>query len=268
VADTQGLTIEDVVAAGRVLFGSGFRADGRGWRQDLKATYRRRALETHPDRACSVGRPEGELAAEFRRVAEAYVVLSGVASGPNPRAAAPRPAQPPRPTPRPSRQPPGPQGRRSPGRRAAGREARAPGAPQPSRQVHVESLPHRRLRFAEYLYYSGRVSWTAFADAVAWQRRQRPPVGRIAVEWGFLDREDVGRILEQRRARGAQAIPFGEFAARMGYLTSFQLLAVLGRQLRLQRRIGEFFVERGLLQPDELDALRARMWIHNARWRE
>ncbi len=54
----------------------------------------------------------------------------------------------------------------------------------------------------------------------------------------------------------------------MGYLTSFQLLAVLGRQLRLQRRIGEFFVERGLLQPDELDALRARMWIHNARWRE
>jgi hypothetical protein len=128
-------------------------------------------------------------------------------------------------------------------------------------------LPRRKLRFAEYLYYSGRVPWTAMVDAVAWQRRQRPPVGRIAVDWGFLAAEDVAEILEHRRASAAQRIPFGEFAVRLGYLTSFQLLALLGRQLRLQQRIGAWFVERGLLAEDEIDAIRLRIATHNARWR-
>jgi hypothetical protein len=134
--------------------------------------------------------------------------------------------------------------------------------------VHPEALPRRRLRFAEYLYYTGRVPWTAFVEAIAWQRAQRPPVGRIAVEWGFLEPEDVARILEERRAKNASTVPFGEFAVRLGYLTSFQVLAVLGRQLRLQRRIGEFFVERGMLGAEEIDDLRRRISRHNAKWKE
>jgi hypothetical protein len=250
----------DVAAAGRVLFGPGFRADGQTWRAQLKTTYRRRAMETHPDRAHLVGRPEGALAAEFRRVAEAYSLLSSAAaerSGPAPSpASAPRQARPPRPRPASSRAPPRPA------------PPRASAAPRARRVVDPEALPHRRLRLAEYLYYSGRVPFTAFVEAVAWQRRQRPPVGRIAVEWGFLDAEDVGRLLELRRVRAAQDVPLGEFAVRMGYLTSFQLLAVLGRQLRLQRRIGQFFVERGLLGAEELDEARVRMLRHNLRWRE
>src|SRR5512140_819108 len=84
------VTLDDVIAAGRVLFGPAFRPDGQGWRADLKTTYRRRALETHPDRARSMGRAEGDLAAEFRRVADAYRVLSQLAAGPV-RSAAARP---------------------------------------------------------------------------------------------------------------------------------------------------------------------------------
>jgi hypothetical protein len=105
-------------------------------------------------------------------------------------------------------------------------------------------------------------------EAIAWQRAQRPPVGRIAVEWGFLEPDDVARILEERRARSAGGVPFGEFAVRLGYLTSFQVLAVLGRQLRQQRRIGEFFVAQGLVEADEIDDLRRRLARHNARWKE
>jgi hypothetical protein len=134
--------------------------------------------------------------------------------------------------------------------------------------VGVDELPPRRLRFAEYLYYAGRVPWTAFVEAIAWQRRQRPAVGRIAVDWGFLEARDVAEILERRRVAAAQRIPFGEFAVRLGYLTSFQLLALLGRQLRLQQRIGAFFVERGYIAADEIDGLRWRIALHNARWRE
>jgi len=260
-------SLENLLAAGRVLFGPTFRADGQAWRADLKTTYRRRALETHPDRARAVGRSESDLSAEFRRVAEAYRVLSQLRAGPVP----------------PSGKAPSPPP--SAGRRAGRGASAAASVPEPDRRtgapaagpadapghrvrysVHPEALPRRRLRLAEYLYYSGRVPWTAWAESIAWQRRQRPPVGRIAVEWGFLEPDDVGRIMEERRVRSAQSIPFGEFAVRLGYLTSFQLLAVLGRQRRTQKRIGAYFVERGLLDPSEIDLVRARIQRHNARW--
>ena len=271
VADIREVSLEDLLAAGRVLFGPTFRADGQAWRADLKTTYRRRALETHPDRARAVGRSESDLSAEFRRVTEAYRVLSQLRAGPPPSS-------------RRSPSPPPAAGRRS-GRGASAAPFKGPGkgggrveprarttkrTEPPGHRVRypvsLETLPRRRLKLAEYLYYSGRVPFTAFAESIAWQRRQRPPVGRIAVEWGFLEADDVGRIMEERRVRCAQTIPFGEFAVRLGYLTSFQLLAVLGRQLRMQRRIGSYFVERGLLDPLEIDDLRARIQSHNARW--
>jgi hypothetical protein len=258
------VTLDDVIAAGRVLFGPAFRADGQGWRADLKTTYRRRALETHPDRARSTGRAEVDLAAEFRRVADAYRVLSQLAAGP-----VPAPAARPEPASRTaSRRRPAPERARPPP--AAEPPARARRADVPGHRirysVHPDELPRRKLRLAEYLYYSGRVPWTAFVEAIAWQRRQRPPVGRIAVDWGFLDPDDVGRIMEERRVRDAQGVPFGEFAVRLGYLTSFQLMAVLGRQLRMQRRIGEFFVQNGFLEPEDLDEVRRRLARHNARF--
>jgi hypothetical protein len=265
VTETQELTFEDVIRAGRTLFGAAFAAEAGGWRDTLKATYRRRALETHPDRARALGRAEADLLREFRAVADAYRILSSLRAGPLPsfaRRPAPRAAA--RPAPRPAPRPPPPAARRpvAPSPDAA----RAPGAPRVRASVRPEDLPRRRLRLAEYLYYSGRVRWSELVDAIAWQRAQRPPVGRIAVDFGFLGPDDVGALLERRRLAGANGVPFGEWAVRHGYLTAFQLLAVLGQQLRRQRPIGQFFVERGLVEPDEMDELRRRILRHNARW--
>lgn len=127
-------------------------------------------------------------------------------------------------------------------------------------------LPRRRLRLAEYLLHSGRVSFAAFAEALAWQRAQRPALGRVAVEFGFLAPGQVQEILERRRLDGASRVPFGEYAVRAGYLTEIQRLASLGRQMVAQRRVGRFFVERGLIGEAELDELRRDLWRHNARW--
>ena len=128
----------------------------------------------------------------------------------------------------------------------------------------MAGLPRRRLRLAEFLYYSGRVGWQDFVAAVAWQRTQRPAVGRIAVDFGFLERFEVAEILERRRAEGVRQ-PFGEFAVRHGYLTPFQLLALLGQQLRLQQPIGRYFVQRGLVSDLDLDDARGTIFRHNAR---
>ena len=106
----------------------------------------------------------------------------------------------------------------------------------------------------------------SIAASIAWQRAQRPPIGRLAVEHGFLAHDDVGVILERRREAGANATPFGEWAVRLGYLTPFQVLALLGMQLRLQRPIGQWFVARGIVGVDEIDAIRSRIFRHNARF--
>jgi hypothetical protein len=280
VVGTEEITFDDVLRAGRVLFGPAFAAEAGGWRDALKATYRRRALETHPDRARALGRSERDLAREFKAVADAYRLLSALRGGPLPRGAVhgppPRPAAPP---PRPGRKaervrvhvpraddraPPPP--RPAPPSASGPARARAAGGPRVRASVRPEDLPLRRLRFAEYLYYSGRVRWTELVEAVAWQRAQRPPLGRIAVEFGFIAADDVGVILERRREAAANGTPFGEWAVRLGYLTPFQLLAALGQQLRLQRPIGQFFVERGILEPGEIEAIRRRILRHNARF--
>jgi hypothetical protein len=266
VIETQELTFEDVLRAGRTLFGAAFAAEAGSWRDTLKATYRRRAMETHPDRARSLGRAEVDLVREFRAVADAYRILSSLRAGPLPRAAPrphARPAERPRRAPRP---PPRPVRAERAARPPPAAPRRASGAPRVRASVRPEDLPRRKLRLAEYLYYSGRVSWTELVEAIAWQRGQRPPLGRIAVDFGFLSPDDVGVILERRREAAANGVPFGEWAVRHGFLTSFQLLAALGQQLRRQRPIGGFFVERGLLEPEEIDELRRRILRHNARW--
>jgi hypothetical protein len=137
-------------------------------------------------------------------------------------------------------------------------------APRVRASVRPEELPRRRLRFAEYLYHSGRIRWTDLAEALAWQRAQRPPIGRIAVDFGFLGPDDVAVILERRREAAANGVPFGEWAVRLGFLTPFQLLAALGQQLRVQRPIGRFFVERGIIEPGEIEGIRRRILRHNA----
>jgi hypothetical protein len=227
---------DDVERALDLVFGANrpTSATGEGFRREVREAFRRRALETHPDRAQALGRSESSLAEEFRRIFEAYELLSREEAPPAPRPAAQRPR---------------------------GQASRPP-------RDHLSSaaLPRRPLLFAEFLYYSGRASWRNLVEAVSWQRRQRPSIGRIAVEWGHLSDDEVREILDRRR-RDRVEEPFGEYARRQGFLSGGQLLALLGRQRRLQRRIGQFFVETGIVGEQEIPSLDADLSRHNARWR-
>lgn len=279
MSEALELTYEELVAAGRLLFGTSFVAHGR-WRDGLREAFRRRALETHPDRALALGRDAGELAAEFRAVSDAYRVLSGLGVVPGFRRPAARPPPVHRPgRAGPERRPPRPAGaarrahapRPAPSARAAGsaapdRRAATPWVPETAASSPPRFVPRRRLKLAEFLYYTGRVPWPALVEAIAWQRRQRPALGSIAVDFGFLTPAEVSELLCRRLAAADFRVPFGEYAVREGYLTPYQLLAALGRQLRLQRPIGRFFVERGLVAEADLEAARRGMLSHNLRW--
>jgi hypothetical protein len=220
-----------------LLFGANRpdRLQGEAFRREVREAFRRRALETHPDRAQALGRSEASLAEDFRHILEAYQVLSREDASPAPRPVA--------------------------------RRSREHASRPPRDHIHHASMPHRTLLFAEFLYYSGRASWRNLVEAVAWQRRQRPAIGRIAVEWGHLSDDEVREILDRRRREGSGGEPFGEFARRRGFLSAAQLLALLGRQRRLQRRIGQFFVETGIVAEGEIPSLDQDLSRHNARWR-
>ena len=56
---------------------------------------------------------------------------------------------------------------------------------------------------------------------------------------------------------------FGERAIRLGYLSRFQLMAILGKQRNLQSPIGEFFVDEGILRIQDMEVLTERQKIHN-----
>jgi hypothetical protein len=330
-AVVQQFTWEEALRAGRVLFGT--QADallgGGGWRDELKRAYKRRVLETHPDRARTLGRAEAELSREFQAVAAAYQLLQEapevgrwLRARPQPPASrrppvwtpnaedhrarsdadqrraervrqaeqarqqAERSARAGRRTEQAQREERDAQARRgeSARREAAAKvaAARAEEAARAEREVrsrrvwtaseadwrHVvkpRPMPRRRIRLAEFLYYSGRISWAAMVEAISWQRQQRPAVGRIAVEFGFLTPVEVMEVIERRRRAGASDVPFGEFALRIGMITQFERLAMVGRQTRLQRPIGQFFVERGLIVEPEFDELRRQIVRHNLR---
>jgi hypothetical protein len=193
-----------------------------------KAAFKKHALATHPDRARTLGRPAEELAREFVRVRQAFETLlaavNDVEQTPTPRAA---PVAPTRPAP----------------------------TPPATAATATTAVPRRSLRFAEFLFFRGAISWRALGEAIAWQRAQRPSLGELAVSFGYLARAEVDALLVSRRAERMIHVPIGEWARRKGKLTVLQCATLVGVQRRRQRRIGEYFVEHAHVSASELARL-------------
>lgn len=229
-----------LATACRVLFGSA--PLGRpGFLQELqpgqlKAAYRQLAKRSHPDHARSLGIPEGVLRARFTAINDAYQTLEAYLN---------RRRQ--RDTP----------------------EARfdAHDAPQTEPQQRAgESLPPRPLEFSEYVYRQGLVSHETYQEARRWQHRQRPLVGRVAVEFGFMTMVQVAALIRQRAADGLAGVPLARYAEESGAMTPLQRLAVLGKQRKHQLDPGKFFVDEGILDPGQVELLAFHHRLHNLRY--
>lgn len=122
-----------------------------------------------------------------------------------------------------------------------------PAVPRNEREAIYKDLmsPPRPL-LGRYLVQNGLITLSQLIDAVHWQRRQRPPVGRIAVQWGLLETRDVVQLL---RSKGSK-VPFCRHAVEEGALQTFQRVAILAKQRQMQKPIGEYFVEQGLVSAE------------------
>ena len=204
----------------------------------LRSAYRKKALETHPDRAKALGRDETRMSERFREATLAYERLIPIVR--NKGAVLLR-------------------GQSRAIRNNKKNSARRQAKRDFSDLFYTKEMPKRELLLGQFLYYSGLISWRTLIRAITWQRRQRPLIGQIALEWKMISRNEIQRILMWRNFSGK----FGERAIRLGYLSRFQLMALLGKQHNLQCPIGEFFVNNGILRLQDIEAMVERQKIHN-----
>jgi hypothetical protein len=249
-----GLKERELWQACSILFGRGnpVRRDFLDTLElaDLKMAFRRRSLETHPDRFLHLGPLQQRLYNElFQEVREAYEKLSGylkirsrgfqfapepVSPGAEEFADAPvnSPAA----------------HRASPPDTAGEKPAHAGPAPL---LIELNALPPWKLRTGEFLFYSGVISWNTLIASILWQSRQRERLGEIARRWGWLSEEELWQLLEDRRL----GEKFGNLLLRHHLVTPFQLKMLLLQQQRQQPLIGEYFVGQGIVSPNQLNRL-------------
>jgi len=227
----------------------------------IRRAYRRLAVMTHPDAAARAGATQGSVDGKrFIEASRAYELLMGylLARGAGVRAApASTHTAKPRPAP-PAARPAGEKTAKGPGRAGAGGSARTEGSP-----LHYHgALPRRRLRLAEFLYYSGRVSWQSLISSIVWQRSARPKFGELAKELRAITRQDLTKILGSKR-RHEQT---GETARRLRLLTTDEVARILRLQRARHKPIGRYFGEKERMPRAELTTILRELFRHNARY--
>ncbi|MFU8819178.1 MAG: J domain-containing protein [Desulfurivibrio sp.] len=243
----------------------------------VKSAYRKRALETHPDRFAALDEDAGQQGSGtlFHDVHQAYenllhylqarergILLPG---GRRPGSGGDGPQ-------------PGDLGKGGFSRRpttdaglGAGRKKPPHNRPPDGSScgspcwdieaLYQGPLPNRRLLLGHFLYYSGIASWRTIVQALIWQRSNRPKIGEISRRLGILDEAAIAMILKNRS--GGQ--PFGEFALKLGLLDQNQLRLLIQAQKRMQHKFGQYFIRQGLLQPRQLLRLLRECHDHNNR---
>lgn len=241
-------SIQELFNACRILFGPEIHLSVEFIRylqpSGVKAAYWKRAKEVHPDRAGSLGLKASVLNDQFSTLTSAYETLyAAIGDGADFL---------------PDNTPEPPQARQSQ-RGFDFRKRPVSVRKEKFDHYYTGRFPARPLLIGQFLYYSRVVSWGMLIAAIQWQRRNRPLIGQIALDWKMLTRADIVRIIRNKR------IPekFGESAVRLGYINNSNLLALLGRQRKIQKPFGFYFVSQGIMCPDDLARYLVRQRLHN-----
>ena len=222
----------------------------------LKTAYRKRAMETHPDRIHGNGRLIRQRNNDsFHAVQEAYEDLLVFLT--TKEKARQRAARKPEATVFPPRKrPPA-----SPLRPIILPDEKHRGAVYANTErLYRGDLPHRPLLFGHFLYYSGLTNWRTIARILFWQRIERPRLGELGHRFGIFKHEDITRILRNK----VPLQPFGQTARRLGIVTENQLQVLIVQQQRLQKKFGTILLEKNLVNHYELHELLLQFRRHNA----
>lgn len=124
---------------------------------------------------------------------------------------------------------------------------------------HSIVLPEIPLPFGRFLYHMGLIQWRQIIQALTWQKSGRLKIGELGVRMGYLDRRSIALILRN----SVVSKSFGLTAFNMGFLTKEEVRTLLLRQKLQQKKIGQFFLQNGVLTSTELKILLEQCREHN-----
>ena len=259
----------------KILFGSELHVSGEflDYLQisGVKSAFRKRALETHPDR--HVGKDplvKRENTALFSSVHDAYHNLLGFLREKEALQLPPEfPGTKATTTPangrKPNSPPPHTQQRQDPSPRRPINPIMPPGENcrdagfSTTERYYEGALPNRQLLFGHFLYYSGLANWRTITRVLTWQRTERPRIGELGRRFGIFDQDDINTIMHCKKPFS----PFGQTACNLGMLSEQQLRVLIFQQKRLQKKFGTILLEKNLLKDYELQELLYQFECHN-----
>ena len=263
--DNEAITPKDLYNACSVLFGTDIKVSSDFLKyvhsSGLKAAYRKRAFETHPDRSTLLAESAISLEERFKELNLAYEQLNTFIKYPWKYSQHIHTVH--------KTTEPGSTGRKrrtyetqdQRKQRNSGHQGSSHGL---NDHLWRGNLPGKKLLIGRFLYYSGIISMRNLIEAIVWQKRQRPMVGNIAAHWNLLAHDDIHSILTSRNP----GEKFCECALRCGYINPNQLKLLLWRQQMLQPRIGRFFITQNIVTPREMERIVAQLLAHNKKhWR-
>lgn len=237
----------DLLNACNTIFGSEVTAsmDFLNYLQTsgLKTAYRKRALETHPDRALALGAHEGIMNEKFKEVKAAYEMLRTFIEESNKKIIKTT----------------GYNEQKTRKKRTASQKQQYNHKKGRTDHFYTGKIPNRELLIGQYLYYSGAISWRVLIEAISWQIKHRPRIGQLAVDWGIITHYEIAKILSKK----AWNEKFGECALRTGYITAFEHIALLGKQKGIQSPICHYFIKKKILSPSQISSCLRKQAIHN-----
>ena len=221
---------KDLFAACRLLFGEeiviSWEFLGYLREEGIAGAFRKKSLELHPDRSLFSGLSSAEAQSQFVLLQNSCQILRQYVNA---------------------------------------RQARCSTAHlneesgTKSDRVYGKVLPEKQLLFGRFLYHTGLIDFQQIVQALAWQKSGRRRIGELAVTLGYLKQSSVKVILN--RSHGKRK--FGLTAWELGLLSQDEIQKLLQYQRRQQKKIGQFFVEQGVINRVELKILLSRWKAHN-----
>jgi hypothetical protein len=119
-----------------------------------------------------------------------------------------------------------------------------------------------KLRFGNFLYYSGLISYQMLDDALEWQKRKRPLMGQIAMERGIVIPSHFAETLFHLQ----NAESFGQVARNLNIMTDANIVDITNEQKKYNCQIGQFFIEKEILDRSDIERLMEQFLEHNYRY--
>jgi hypothetical protein len=119
-----------------------------------------------------------------------------------------------------------------------------------------------KLRFGSFLYYSGIISYQMLEDALEWQKKRRPLMGQIAMERGIVIPSNFAEALFHLHS----AESFGQVARNLNIMSDANILDITKEQKKYNSQIGQFFIEKEILEQSAIERFMEQFLEHNYRF--